>query len=27
VPASTLQPDSDPLMAVVSLLEANWKSI
>jgi hypothetical protein len=27
VPAVTLQPDSDPLMAAVSLLEANWKSI
>jgi hypothetical protein len=27
VPASTLQPDSDPLMAAVSLLEANWKSV
>jgi hypothetical protein len=27
VPMSTLQPDSDPLMAAVSLLEANWKSI
>jgi hypothetical protein len=27
VPVSTLQPDSDPLMAAVSLLEANWKSV
>jgi hypothetical protein len=27
VPASTLQPDSDALMAAVSLLEANWKSV
>jgi hypothetical protein len=27
VPASTLQPDNDPLMAAVSLLEANWKSV
>jgi hypothetical protein len=27
VSMSTLQPDSDPLMAVVSLLEANWISI
>jgi hypothetical protein len=27
VPVSTLQLDSDPLMAAVSLLEANWKSI
>jgi hypothetical protein len=24
---STLQPDNDPLMAAVSLLEANWISI
>jgi hypothetical protein len=27
VSASTLQPDKDPLLAVVSLLEANWISI
>jgi hypothetical protein len=27
VPASTLQPDNDPLMAAVSLLEANWISV
>jgi hypothetical protein len=27
VSMSTLQPDSDPLMAAVSLLEANWISI
>jgi hypothetical protein len=27
VPVLTLQPDSDPLMAAVSLLEANWKSV
>jgi hypothetical protein len=27
VPASTLQPDSDPLMAAVSLLEMNWRSV
>jgi hypothetical protein len=27
VPTLTLQPDRDPLMAVVSLLEANWKSV
>jgi hypothetical protein len=27
VPTSTLQPDSDPLMAAVRLLEANWKSV
>jgi hypothetical protein len=27
VPTSTLQPDSNPLMAAVSLLEANWKSV
>jgi hypothetical protein len=27
VPALTLQPDSDPLMAAVGLLEANWKSV
>jgi hypothetical protein len=27
VPVLTLQPDSDPLMAAVSLLDANWKSI
>jgi hypothetical protein len=25
--ASTLQPDNDPLMAAVSLLEANWKPV
>jgi hypothetical protein len=27
VSASTLQPDNDPLMAAVSLLEANWISV
>jgi hypothetical protein len=27
VSVSSLQPDDDPLMAVVSLLEANWISI
>jgi hypothetical protein len=27
VSASTLQPDNDPLLAVVSLLEANWISV
>jgi hypothetical protein len=27
VSASTLQPDNDPLMATVSLLEANWISV
>jgi hypothetical protein len=27
VSASTLQPDSDPLLAAVSLLEANWISV
>jgi hypothetical protein len=27
VSASTLQPDNDPLLAAVSLLEANWISI
>jgi hypothetical protein len=27
VSASTLQPDDDPLLAVVSLLEANWISV
>jgi len=27
VSASTLQPDDDPLLAAVSLLEANWISI
>jgi hypothetical protein len=27
VSSSTLQPDNDPLMAAVSLLEANWISV
>jgi hypothetical protein len=27
VSLSTLQPDNDPLMAAVSLLEANWISV
>jgi hypothetical protein len=27
VSVSTLQPDNDPLMAAVSLLEANWISV
>jgi hypothetical protein len=27
VSASTLQPDDDPLLAAVSLLEANWISV
>jgi hypothetical protein len=27
VSASTLQPDNDPLLAAVSLLEANWISV